>query len=186
MKRWIGAVVLTSIVVSVWQWSREGEEASISSRVYSKTLSRNSAVITNLPQRDSLDEKRKKRTTFPPDIETFIHQSWPESAVTRLAMRQLAQAWDKVIHDVHDQESAFQVGMEIVRGVACLMSEDVLQKSGVKREHMYERMLATRTEALATVERTRAYLHFQTLIAGRFFADPGPSPCMFNVLDQPN
>ena len=104
---------------------------------------------------------------IPDDVNVFIDHEYATSKISRLAMTQLAQSWSSAIQDVDTAAEAKQAGEKIARGIACLMSQDVAQKTGKTPQAMYEELLKTRAEMLGTPQRTEAYLHFQTLASGQ-------------------
>lgn len=116
---------------------------------------------------------------IPDDVNAFIDHEYATSKISRLAMTQLAQGWSSAIQDMNTAAEAKQAGEKIARGIACLMSSDVAQKTGKTPQAMYEELLKTRAEMLGTPQRTEAYLHFQTLASGQYFADPQEPVCDF-------
>lgn len=128
---------------------------------------------------DSARDLDENHDGVPDDVNTFIDHEYATSKISRLAMTQLAQGWSTAIHDVDTVEQAKEAGEKIARGIACLMSPEVAQKTGKTPQAMYEELLKTRAEMLGTPRRTEAYLHFQTLASGQYFADPKEPACDF-------
>lgn len=95
----------------------------------------------------------------------------------RGAMLQLAEGWASAVNDVHDRASAKRAGDRIARGIACVMDARTLSGSGQDGQWAYQQIMEARSEMLADDARTDAYLRFQELAAGQYFADPGPEPC---------
>lgn len=122
----------------------------------------------------------------PDEVNAYIRQHYATSQVSQLAFTQLAQGWSSAIYEVSTPEQAKLAGEKIARGIACLMSEDVTQKTGKTAHAMYDELLKTRAEMLGTPQRTEAYLRFQTLAAGQYFADPGNQPCNFQPASLSN
>ncbi|AMC35765.1 hypothetical protein [Janthinobacterium sp. B9-8] len=115
----------------------------------------------------------------PDDVNAYIDQTYASSKTNQLAFTQLAQGWGEAINDISTSAQAKQAGEKIARGIACLMSDDVTQKTGKTAQTMYDELLKTRAEMLGTPKRTEAYLRFQTLASGQYFTDPGNQPCNF-------
>jgi hypothetical protein len=138
-------------------------------------LSVASAIGTANTQSDS----DQNHDGVPDDVNAYIDHTYAASKTGQLAFTQLAQGWGEAISDISTPEQAKQAGEKIARGIACLMSDDVIQKTGKTAQAMYDELLKTRAEMLGTPKRTEAYLRFQTLASGQYFADPSNQPCNF-------
>ncbi|MDW5416938.1 hypothetical protein R6242_10210 [Iodobacter sp. CM08] len=119
----------------------------------------------------------------PDDVNAYIDHTYATSKTSQLAFTQLAQGWSEAINDISTPEQAKQAGEKIARGIACLMSDSVMEKTGKTAQVMYDELLTTRAEMLGTPKRTEAYLRFQTLASGQYFADPGNQPCNFKATE---
>jgi hypothetical protein len=165
------------------QWPTEAQSAPVAIPSGSKIQ-----VLARLPWLSSASavgsanlaiDSDQNHDGVPDDVNAYIDHTYAASKTSQLAFTQLAQGWSEAINDISTPEQAKQAGEKIARGIACLMSDGVTQKTGKTAQSMYEELLKTRAEMLGTPKRTEAYLHFQTLASGQYFADPGNKPCNF-------
>jgi hypothetical protein len=165
------------------QWPTEAQSAPTASAPDGKTQ-----ISARLPWLSSASavgsanlavDSDQNHDGVPDDVNAYIDHTYAASKTSQLAFTQLAQGWSEAINDISTPAQAKQAGEKIARGIACLMSDGVTQKTGKTAQIMYDELLKTRAEMLGTPKRTEAYLRFQTLASGQYFADPGNQPCNF-------
>lgn len=179
---------LTGAVLALVIYFKKPGDAPATAASPARGIVTASAIVTAMPWLSaasavgSVDRTRdldENHDGVPDDVNRYIDHEYATSKISRQAMTQLAQGWSAAIHDVNTVADAKEAGEKIARGIACLMSPEVAQKTGKTPQAMYEELLKTRAEMLGTPQRTEAYLHFQTLASGQYFADPQEPACDF-------
>ncbi|KVT78860.1 hypothetical protein WT25_20205 [Burkholderia territorii] len=117
---------------------------------------------------------------LPVRVTEHIASEYASSAATREALTQIAYGWDQAVLDVKNAVDAKNAGNAIAKGIACALSQPVLDKSGVNQQTMLGRIKDTRAVMLDTVAATQAYIRFQSLAGGQYFNDPGANSCDFD------
>ncbi|MBY0446583.1 MAG: hypothetical protein K2Q15_15415, partial [Burkholderiales bacterium] len=136
------------------QWPTEAQSATVAIPSGSKIQ-----VLARLPWLSSTSavgsanlaiDSDQNHDGVPDDVNAYIDHTYAASKTSQLAFTQLAQGWSEAINDISTPEQAKQAGEKIARGIACLMSDGVTQKTGKTAQSMYEELLKTRAEMLGT------------------------------------
>ncbi len=121
----------------------------------------------------------------PDEMQTWLAARYGSNPPLHQAMQQLAASWAQAIHEVHDQDSAHRAGVRIARAIACVMDPATLESSGQDQQWAYDQIIAARAEMLSRPADSDAYIRFQGLAAGQYFADPGATPCTAAPVTHP-
>lgn len=121
----------------------------------------------------------------PDEMQTWLAARYGSNPPLHQAMQQLAAGWAQAIHEVHDQASAHRAGVRIARAIACVMDPATLESSGQDQQWAYDQIIAARAEMLSRPADSDAYIRFQGLAAGQYFADPGAEACRTAPVTQP-
>ena len=121
----------------------------------------------------------------PDDMQQWLAARYGSNPPLHQAMLQLAAGWAEAIHHVHDKASAHRAGVRIARAIACVMAPATLESSGQDQQWAYDQIIAARAEMLSRPADSDAYLRFQGLAAGQYFADPGAEACRTAPVTSP-
>lgn len=113
----------------------------------------------------------------PEEMQQWLAARYGSNPPLYQAMQQLAAGWAEAIHNVHDKASAHRAGTRIARAIACVMAPATLESSGQDQQWAYDQIIEARAEMLNRPADSDAYIRFQGLAAGQYFADPGAEAC---------
>lgn len=121
----------------------------------------------------------------PDEMQQWLAARYGNNPSLHQAMQQLAAGWAEAIHNVHDKASAHRAGTRIARAIACVMAPATLESSGQDQQWAYDQIIEARAEMLNRPADSDAYIRFQGLAAGQYFADPGAEACSTAPVTSP-
>lgn len=180
-------IALCAALLLAWLlWPATPDAAPVQVPQASAAAATSTATALPLPAIPAMPvAPRPPVSAVPDDMQQWLAARYGSNPPLHQAMQQLAAGWAEAIHDVHDKASAHRAGTRIARAIACVMAPATLESSGQDQQWAYDQIIAARAEMLSRPADSDAYIRFQGLAAGQYFADPGAEACSTAPVTSP-